>query len=95
MLTFYEENENMIFLISDVAHFHLNGTVNKQNSHYWAADNPSETHQKPIHAQKLKIGARWERIASLVLIFLKQNGATVTVTVEGYIEMIKTFLYQS
>jgi hypothetical protein len=27
---------------SDKAHFHLSGTVNKQNFRYWAAENPLE-----------------------------------------------------
>ena len=39
-------------LMSDEAHFHLNGAVNKQNCRYWAAENPREIHQKPLHSPK-------------------------------------------
>ena len=31
MLDMFEENENLTLIMSDKAHFHLNGTVNKQN----------------------------------------------------------------
>ena len=42
MLTLFEENENIMLLMSDEAHFHLNGAVNKQNCRYWAAENLQE-----------------------------------------------------
>ena len=34
-------------LMSDEAHFHLHGTVNKQNFRYWSYANPHELHQRP------------------------------------------------
>jgi len=33
-----------VVLFSDEVHFHLCGTVNKQNFRYWAVDNPRELH---------------------------------------------------
>lgn len=35
MLTIFEVNDDAIIMMSNEAHFHLNGEVNKQNYHYW------------------------------------------------------------
>jgi hypothetical protein len=32
--------DDVIILMTDEAHFHLSGYVNKQNFHYWAEENP-------------------------------------------------------
>ena len=53
MLDMFEENENLTLIVSDEAHFHLNGTVNKQNFRYWASENPRELHQRPLHSPKV------------------------------------------
>ena len=39
--------------MTDEAHFHLSGYVNKQNYHYWAFENPQELHQRPPHSERL------------------------------------------
>ena len=39
-----------IFISFDEVHFHLSGTVNKQNFPYWAAENPQEFHQRPLYS---------------------------------------------
>jgi len=44
-------------LMSDEAHFHLHGTVNKQNFRYWSAVNPHELHQRPTYDPKVPYGA--------------------------------------
>jgi hypothetical protein len=33
-------------LMTDEAHFHLSGYVNKQNVHYWAEENLCQLHQR-------------------------------------------------
>ncbi|KAI8115008.1 hypothetical protein CVS40_12678 [Lucilia cuprina] len=39
-------------IMSDEAHFHLNGYVNKQNSRFWGVENPQIIHQSPLHPLK-------------------------------------------
>jgi hypothetical protein len=42
-------------IMSDEAHFHLNGYVNKQNFRYLAAENLHMLHQKPLHSEKVRV----------------------------------------
>ena len=44
-----------VLLFSDEAHFHLSGTVNKQNFRYWSQNNPREVHQRPLHSPKVTV----------------------------------------
>jgi len=46
---------NAVVMMSDEAHFHLNGFVNKQNCRFWAAENPRELHQRPLHSSKVTV----------------------------------------
>ena len=48
-------------LMTDEAHFHLSGYVNKQNYRYRAPENPQEIHQRPLHSERLNV---WCGIAS-------------------------------
>ena len=41
---------------SDLAHFHVSGCVNNQNCRYWAANNPHEIRQHPLHSAKVTVG---------------------------------------
>jgi hypothetical protein len=55
MLQLFEEHDDAVIMIIDEAHFHLNGTVNKQNRRYWASDNPRALHQRPLHSPKVTV----------------------------------------
>ena len=55
MLDMFEENEDLILIMSDKAHFHLNGTVNKQNFQYWASENSRELPQRLLHSPKVTV----------------------------------------
>jgi len=45
----------IILLFMEEAHFHLSGTVNKQNFRYWSEHNPQELHQRPLHSPKVTV----------------------------------------
>ena len=41
--------------MTNEAHFHLDGFVNKQNARFWASENPKVIHQRPLHAAKVPV----------------------------------------
>jgi hypothetical protein len=43
--------------MSDEAHFHSSGFVNKQNFCFWSATNPTELHERPLHSSKAAISS--------------------------------------
>ena len=48
-LQLINQNQELVNnLMSDEAHFHLSGFVNKQNFRYWSATNPIEFHERPL-----------------------------------------------
>jgi hypothetical protein len=67
-------------LVTDKAHCLLPGYMNKQNYRYWAAENPQELHQGPLHSDKLTV---WCGIAAFGVlspyVFEHNEGAAVTV----------------
>jgi len=48
-------------LITDEAHFYLNGDVNKQNLRYWSSNNPQIISEKPLHSPKVTV---WMGVAT-------------------------------
>lgn len=77
---------------SDEAHFHLSGTVNKQNFRYWSATNPKELHQKPLHSPKVTVWCAVSRLGIIGPYFYEENGVTVTVNSARYCDMLEHFL---
>jgi len=55
MLDLIGEDEHLAnnIWMSDEAHFHVSGFVNKQNFRYWSQANPPALHKKPLHSQKV------------------------------------------
>jgi len=92
MLGLYEENEDLMLLMSDEAHFHLNGSVNKQNCRYWAAENPQQLHERPLHSPKVTVWCAVSKFGVIGPYFFEEHGITTTVTSERYIEMVRTYL---
>jgi len=48
-------SDDVILMMSDEAHFHLDGYVNKQNCRFWAAENLRELDQRPLHTTKVSV----------------------------------------
>jgi hypothetical protein len=49
----------MSLTLTDKAHLHLSGRVNKQNFRYWAEENPQQLHQQPLHSACVT-GVEWK-----------------------------------
>lgn len=90
-------NDNAEFVnniwMSDEAHFHISGFVNKQNFRYWSRENPQRIHEKPLHSEKVTV---WCAISSRAVLgpyfFEDQNERAVTVNTLRYINMLENFL---
>jgi hypothetical protein len=81
-----------VVLLSDEAHFHLCGTINKQNVRYWAVDNSCELYERPLHSPHVTV---WCAIAEFGMwgpYFFEEEGVTVTVTSDQCCDMLQNFL---
>ncbi|GFU66961.1 uncharacterized protein TNCV_4296131 [Trichonephila clavipes] len=74
-------------LVSDEAHFWLNGYVNKQNCRIWSEANPQVYVETPLHPEKLT-GALYGLEESF---FKNDEGLNVTVNGDRYRAMITNF----
>uniref|UniRef100_A0A8C5WFK5 DUF4817 domain-containing protein n=1 Tax=Leptobrachium leishanense TaxID=445787 RepID=A0A8C5WFK5_9ANUR len=94
LLDMFDENEDLVhnLWMSDEAHFHLSGFVNKQNFRYWSDENPQQLHQTPLHSSKVTV---WCAMSSLGLIgpyfFENDREQAVTVNAQRYSEMLHSF----
>ena len=62
-----------VVFFSDEAHFHLSGTVNKQNFRYWSEGNPRELHQRAAHDPKVTVWCAVFNFGVLGPYFLKRT----------------------
>ena len=88
MLDMFEENKDLTLIMSDEAHFHLNGTVNKQNFQYRASENPRELHQQPLHSPKVTVWFGLRKCEIFGPFFFEEED-TATVTSDFYIRMFE------
>jgi len=61
----FKEDPEFVILTSDEAFFHLNGSVNKQNFHYWSRINPRQVHEQPLHCDRVTV---WAAVAKFGVI---------------------------
>ena len=94
MLDLTKRNKEVLnnLIMSDDAHFHLTGLVNKQNCRYWSHRHPRELVQKPLHSSKVTV---WCAVAAFAIIgpyfFENEHGNACTVTSERYAHMLHDF----
>ena len=78
--------------MSDKAHFHLTGYMNKQNYRYWADSNRKEVHERPLHSSKVTV---WCAVSSHgvtgLYFFEDEERITMTVTSNRYVAMLQSF----
>lgn len=80
-------------IMSDEAHFHLSGYVNKQNLRFWGTQNPRVMHEKPLHPLKATVWCGVHAGGVIGPYFFEDAiGNTVTVNGERYRAMINDFL---
>ena len=87
----FNDNDNITLFTSDEAHFHLNGFVNRQNFRYWAAENPKELHEKPLHCPRVTVWCAVGKNTVIGPYFFEENGVTVTVNSDRYLTMLNEF----
>ncbi|GFV89114.1 uncharacterized protein TNCV_4913131 [Trichonephila clavipes] len=79
-------------LVSDEAHFWLNGYVNKQNCHIWSEANPQVYVETSLHPEKLTVWcALWAGGIIGPYFFKNDEGHNVTVNGGRYRAMITNF----
>jgi len=94
MLDLLGEDEDLVnnIWMSDEAHFHVSGFVNKKNFRYWSQTIPRALHEKPLHSQKVTV---WCAMSALGIIgsyiFENEAGNAVTVNGDRYVEMLQNF----
>ena len=62
-----------VVLFSDGVHFHLCGTINKQNFRYWAVENPRELHKRLLHSPRVTVWCVIAELACGVHTFLRRK----------------------
>jgi hypothetical protein len=70
----HENHEFMSnLLMSDEAHFHLCGVVNKQNYRFWASEKPSFLHKTPLRSAKVTVWCGVTSFGILGPYFFEEN----------------------
>ena len=70
--------------MSDEAHFHHSGYVNKQDCRYWRAKNSRNIHELPLHSQKVTVWCgRYDTREDHRSLFFSQDENEETATVNG------------
>ena len=81
-------------IMTDEAHFHLSGYVNKQNFRIWGTENPRVIQQRPLHPLRVTVwcGISADKIYGPYF-FQDEDGNALTVNGERYRAMLENFLF--
>jgi hypothetical protein len=80
-------SDDVIILMAGEAHFHLSGSVNKQDFHYWGEEDPQQLHQWPLYGVCV---ANFRGTGPSF--FEDEDGHAVTLISARHIEMLWNFL---
>ena len=80
--------DDAFVFFNDEAHFHLLGSVNKQNMRYWSPENFRELHQRPLRALRVTVWCALSRVGIIGPWFFEKNEQAVSVTSDRYVNMI-------
>ena len=83
-------SDDVILMMSDEVHFHLDGYVNKQNCRFWAAENPRELHQRRLHTVKVSVWCGISKVGIVGPYFLKKGYSNSD---RALCEMLRNFLH--
>lgn len=87
-----EEGLRNKIIMSDGAHFDLNGNVNKQNFRFWGSKNPQNIREQPLHDVRVTV---WAGICANCVIgpffFEGRDGTAISVNGDRYRAMVDTF----
>lgn len=95
ILKLHDQNVDFLrnLIMSDEAHFHLNGYVNKQNCRIWGTENPLSVCESPLHPPRLTVWCGiWAGGVLGPYFFEDGDNRTVTVNGDEYRKMIINFL---
>ncbi|GFS78129.1 uncharacterized protein TNCV_1107511 [Trichonephila clavipes] len=80
-------------LWTDVAHFHLDGSVNTHNCRIWETDNPHSTLRVPLHSPKVTVWCGFSASFILGPYFFEELGAggpeTCSITEQRYASLLR------
>ena len=79
-------------IMSDEAHFALNGSVSRQNLRFWTTENLREIMETPLHSARVTVWCGFAETSKIGPFFFQTaNGQAVTVNGERYGEMLKGY----
>ena len=79
-------------IVSDEAHFWLNGFVNKKNMRYSSDENPYVLHETPLHPQKITVWCDL-RAGGVIGPFVGDNDCHFTMNGNRYRAMITDYFW--